>query len=75
MKKQCFLILAHKELNGLVNVFLKNKDANFYIHIDLKSNFFEISKRSLKILIIFFFIDKRIDINGLVLAWFRQQLT
>ena len=62
MKKQCFLILIHKEIDEYRSFFLENKDKNFYIHVDLKSDFFRISQ-GFKDVNNIFFIDNRIDIK------------
>ncbi len=62
VEKQCFLILVHKKIDGLTKFFFENREANFYIHVDLKSDFYEISKDFRGIDNIFF-INNRVDIK------------
>lgn len=61
-KRICVLILTHKPLIQYLNFFKNNEDINFYIQVDLKSDFNDIV-RDLVVLKNVFFIENRIDIK------------
>ncbi|WP_152630439.1 beta-1,6-N-acetylglucosaminyltransferase [Acinetobacter ursingii] len=62
VSKICILILTHKSLNSSMALFNNYAHVNFYIHVDLKSNFIEIYE-DIKNLDNVFFIDNRVDVK------------
>lgn len=61
-KKICVLMLAHKSLIQYFNFFKDNESINFYIHIDLKSDFNEIIQAFFDLENVFF-IEDRVDVK------------
>lgn len=60
--KVCVLMLTHKSLEQYFNYFKENCNINFYIHVDLKSDFHQISIPFLGLKNIFF-IEERVDVK------------